>query len=382
MGQIEHAMASAVSEIEAIDPQSLEEAMRRPDWTKWQVAIQDELNALKKAGTWGVVERPKGRNIVKNKWVFQIKKDAAGKVERYKARLVAKGFTQVHGVDYYDTWAPVAKLALIHLLLATAAQNQWPVDMFDFHSAFLNGELDSNEEVFMQQPQRYEGSDRKQYVCKLFKSIYGLKQAGRKWYDALCRVLADIGFKRSEADPAVFYAHQEKNIAIIACHVDDCTITGNSQSLIQSYKDKLKDKYSLTDLGTANWLLGIKITRDVEAQTISLSQASYIESILTRFNFTDLKPFAMPMDPSIRLSKDQCPQSPEEVADMCKVPYQEAIGSLNYCAVATCPDIAFSVSLLAQFMDNNSLGSCQKSFSISLRNQNLEADVWNYRKWS
>ena len=112
-GQIEHAMAAAISEVEAIDPQSLEEVMRRPDWPKWEIAIREELKALKEAGTWGIVERPKGRNIVRNKWVFRIKKDAAGRIERYKARLVAKGFTQVHGVDYYDTWAPVAKLGSI-----------------------------------------------------------------------------------------------------------------------------------------------------------------------------------------------------------------------------------------------------------------------------
>jgi hypothetical protein len=150
----------------------------------------------------------------------------------------------------------------------------------------------------------------------------------------------------------VFYTHKGNNIAVLACHVDDCTITGSSQTLVQSYKDKLKQKYSLTDLGAANWLLGIKITRDLEARTVTLSQSTYIDSILTRFNFVDLKPFATPMDPSIRLSKDQCPQTPEEVAEMCKVPYREAVGSLNYCAVATRPDIAFSVSLLAQFMEN------------------------------
>ena len=359
-------MATAVSEIEAIDPQSLEEAMRRPDWPKWEIAIQEELSALKKAGTWGIVERPKERNIVKSKWVFRIKKDAAGKVERYKARLVAKGFTQVQGVDYYDTWAPVAKLGSIRLLLAVAAQNGWPVDMFDFHSAFLNGELDSDEEVFMEQPQGYEESDQKQYVCKLFKSLYRLKQAGRKWYDALCKALAEIGFKRSEADPAVFYVHRSNDIIVLACHVDDCTITGSTQHSVQFYKDKLKQKYSLTDLGAANWLLGIKITRDFEARTISLSQSSYIDSIITRFNFTDLKPFATPMDPSIRFSKEQCPQTPEEVADMCKVPYREAIGSLNYCAVATRPDIAFPVSLLAQFMENPGrfIGRPSKEYSV------------------
>jgi Reverse transcriptase (RNA-dependent DNA polymerase) len=159
--QVELAMAAAVSEIEAIDPQSLEEAMHQSDWPKWEMAIKAELDALKKAGTWGVVERPKGRNVVKNKWVFRIKKDGNGKVECYKARLVAKGFTQVHGVDYHDTWAPVAKLASICLILTIAAHNNWSIDMFDFHSAFLNGELDSDEEVFMEQPQGYKQLDRK-----------------------------------------------------------------------------------------------------------------------------------------------------------------------------------------------------------------------------
>jgi Reverse transcriptase (RNA-dependent DNA polymerase) len=188
-----------------------------------------------------VVERPKGRNIVKNKWVFRIKKDDTGKVERYK------GFTQVHGVDYYDTWAPVAKLASICLLLAITTQNNWTVDMFDFHSAFLNSKLDSDEEVFMEQPYGYEQSDGRRYVCKLFKSLYGLKQAGRKWYDILCRTLAKIGFKRSDTDPAIFYIHQGSNIIVLACHVDNCTIIGMPHDLVQSYKDKLMMKYSLTD---------------------------------------------------------------------------------------------------------------------------------------
>ena len=171
-------MAAAISEIKAINPQSLEEAMRRPNWPKWEVMIQEELTTLKKIRTWGIVERPRERNIVKNKWVFRIKKDSAGKVEWYKARLVAKGFTQVFGIDYYDMWAPVAKLGSIWLLLAVATQKSWPIDMFDFHNAFLNGKLNSDEEVFMEQPQGYKESDKKRYVCKLFKSLYGLKQAG------------------------------------------------------------------------------------------------------------------------------------------------------------------------------------------------------------
>ena len=168
---------------------------------------------------------------------------------------------------------------------------------------FLNGELDPDKEVYMEQPQGYEESDRKQYVYKLLKSLYGLKQAGRKWYDALCRV------------------HKNGNITILACHIDDCMITRNSQESIQNYKDKLKEKYSLTDLGPANWLLGIKITRDLEAQAISLSQSTYINSILTHFNFTDLKPSLTPMNPSIQFSKDQCPQTLKETIKMSKILY-------------------------------------------------------------
>ena len=112
-GQLEHAMAAAISEIEVINPQSLNKAMGRPDHPKWEIVIQEELITLEKAKTWSIVERPKECNVIKNKWVFRIKKDVAGKVEQYKARLITKGFTQVFGVDYYDMWAPVAKLRSI-----------------------------------------------------------------------------------------------------------------------------------------------------------------------------------------------------------------------------------------------------------------------------
>ena len=120
----------------------------------------------------------------------------------------------------------------------------------------------------MEQPHEYEEANQKKYVVRLFKSIYRLKQAGWKWYNIICRTLADLGFERSKADPAVFFIHRGTNIVALTCHVDDCIITGSSQDLIQSYKDKLKTKYSLTDLGPAHWLLGIKITRDLNAHII------------------------------------------------------------------------------------------------------------------
>ena len=135
----------------------------------------------------------------------------------------------------------------------------------------------------------------------------------------------------------------------MAIHVDDCTITGNNRVLLNEIKHKIKSRYSL---GPINWLLGIKITQDQAAQTISLSQESYIDSILVHFNLMDTKPMSTPMGPSMQFSKDQSPQTLEEMAEMRNVPYQEGTGSLQYCAIATWPNIAFSVSLLSQYNEN------------------------------
>lgn len=213
-------------------------------------------------------------------------------------------------------------------------------------------ELDANEEVYMEQPPGFETTDRCTHVVRLQKALYGLKQAGRKWYDVVCRTLADLGLRRCEADPAVFYSRIGANILILAIHVDDCTITGNSQRLIDDYKGRIKSKYALTDLGALNWLLGIKITRDLDTRTISLSQSQYIDSIITRFNLSDAKPCAVPMDPNIQLSKADCPLSAAEKSDMKDVPYREAVGSLIYASIATRPDISFAVSQVSQFMEN------------------------------
>ena len=161
----------------------------------------------------------------------------------------------------------------------------------------------------MEQLPGYEESDLQKYCVKLYKLLYGLKQAGFKWYKIICCMLADLGFKKWEADPAIFYIHTSKNILILAIHVNDCTITGSSDDLIQSYKLKIKSKYDLMDLRPIHWLLGIKITQDHENCTISLSQSSYINSPLRQFNFTDLRPFSTPMNPNIWYPKNQCPQT-------------------------------------------------------------------------
>ena len=204
----------------------------------------------------------------------------------------------------------------------------------------------------MQLPPDFEGCDPRRFVAHLNKALYGLKQDGRTWYKTLCHTLEKLGFKHAEYDHGVFYSRTSAGTIILAIHVDDCTITGTSQALLDEHKTRINKCYPMTDLGPISWLLDIQVTRHREAHTITLSQRSYIDSILARFNFTDAKPLSIPMDPNISFSKDQCPTTPDDIASMRHVPYREAIGSLMYASMGTRTAISFTVSTLSQFLDN------------------------------
>ena len=190
----------------------------------------------------------------------------------------------------------------------------------------------------MEQLPGYKETDPKQYCVKLYKVYNGLEQPRCKWYKIVCHTLADLELKKCEPDPAVFYIHTCKNISILAIHIDDCTMTGPSDDLIQNYKLKIKLRYDLTDIGPIDWLLSIKITWDCENHAISLSQSSYINSLLGRFNFTDLKPSLTPMDLNIQYSKNKYPQTPEQATKMCHIPYCKAVGLLLYLAITIHPN--------------------------------------------
>jgi predicted RNA binding protein YcfA (HicA-like mRNA interferase family) len=177
--------------------------------------------------------------------------------------------------------------------------------------------------------------------------LYGLKQGAKNWYDALCKALKDLGFERSEADHGVFFKKEDGEVTIIVVHVDDCITTGTSAKHIAEFKANINKIYSMTDLGPAHWILGIKVTCDLENHTLSLSQHSYINSILMRYNFDDLEPVLTPMDTNITLSKSQCPTALVNIAHMRNVPYCEAVGSLMYAAMGTRPNIVFAMSTVA-----------------------------------
>lgn len=202
--------------------------------TCWVDSVK--LATLREAGTWELTEAPKGANIVGSKWVFRAKKDAAGIVVRHKARLVAQGFSQVPGVDYFDTFAPVAKLASIRAVFAMAAAEDMELHQIDIKGAYLNGELTERETIYMSQPPGYPAPNSAGKVCRLRKTLYGLKQSGRRWYQKLVDIMLKLGFSRCEA---VFFKRDRRNLTIVLVHVDDCTITATSIVLIDHFKTEI-----------------------------------------------------------------------------------------------------------------------------------------------
>jgi hypothetical protein len=163
----EYVMVAEISEVKALEPRSLADAMHHPDWPLWEKAIYEELTLLQETGTWELTDPPTGANIVGSEWVYYAKKDAAGNVIHYKACLVAQGFSQVPGVDYFDTFAPVAKLASIRAILAMAAAEDMELHQIDIKGAYLNGELTEQEKIFMQQLHGYHAPNSSGKVCHL-----------------------------------------------------------------------------------------------------------------------------------------------------------------------------------------------------------------------
>jgi Reverse transcriptase (RNA-dependent DNA polymerase) len=342
------------TESEALEPLTLSEAKRHPDWLQWERGILEELATLQAAGTWRLEEAPPGVNIIGCKWVFRAKKDAAGIITWYKARLVAKGFSEIYGIDYEDTYAPVARLASSRAIIAMANRLNLELHQVDIKGVYLNGELQENEVLYMQHSPGYKSPDAGKCVLRLVKTLYGLKQSGHRWYQKLSSIFSSLSFKCCSVDQAVFYKCSEpKNeVMVIAVHVDDCTIAATNLHLVEELKAGLRKHVEVTDLSELHWMLGLEIRCDREAGTIHMSQRTYIESMLRHFNFEDLKPLSTPMDTSFRLTKEQAPSSNEEHAIMRHVPYREAVGALNWAALATHPDIVFAVATIAHFASN------------------------------
>jgi hypothetical protein len=324
------------------EPRTYREAMTRSDTDKWSAACGEEINALIKNNTYELVDRKQGMHVIPNKWVLKHKllPDLSYK---YKARLVAKGFNQKEGIDYEETFSPVVRFDSLRCLLALAAHYDWEIHHMDVKTAYLNGILD--KEIYMEQPEGFVVVGKENMVCRLKKGLYGLKQAGRAWHETIDPALRQLGLTPLNSDSCVYLHRQRENHLILSLYVDDLFLFSNSTTLLNKYKQHLQSLFRMEDLGEAKLMLGIEITRDRKKRTLTISQTRYINDTLTRLDAAEYKEARTPMQPGVHLRKadESYTPSPENVTA-----YQSAIGGLMYAAMATRPDIAYTVSALSQ----------------------------------
>ncbi|KAH9714583.1 hypothetical protein KPL71_020707 [Citrus sinensis] len=308
---------------------------------KWKQAMQEEFNALMRNQTWCLVPPYQNVKLVGNKWIYRIKQNSDGSINKYKARLVAKGFLQTEGIDYQETFSPVVKAATIRIVLSLVVMNNWKLRQVDINNAFLNGEL--SETVYMSQLEGFENSEHSNYVCKLKKALYGLKQAPRAWFEKLRTVLESWQFTRTRSDTSLFFKRSGNDMILLLIYVDDIIVTGNNNAEIEQLISNLSSTFALKDLGNLNFFLGIEVIRNDE--TLVLSQSKYIKDLLAKFDLRDCKGTDTPLATTEKLSKNMG----EVITDATQ--YRKAIGGLQY-AVLTRPEIAYAVNKLSQFMAN------------------------------
>jgi hypothetical protein len=312
------------------------QAMACPDAAEWEVVCEAEHRAFEHMGVYEVILHSKGRKVVGSKWVFRIKRGPNGKIQKYKARVVAQGFTQIEGVDYDETFAPVAKFASLHVILAIAAEHDLEVQQMDVKLAYLNREL--KEEIFMEPPPGFDVPDG--MVLCLVKAVYGTKQGGRVWYEEIREKLGTMGYQHTKADHAVF-VRTHGTLSIIALYVDDITMVSKDLKGINQNKAALRESYEMTDLGDISWILGMHVTRNCNAGWIAISQQKYIEEILGRFRMLDARPISTPT-----LANEHLIKLTSAKIDI--KAYQSAIGTLMYPMLGTCPDLAYTVAALGR----------------------------------
>ncbi|KAJ9540535.1 hypothetical protein OSB04_027041 [Centaurea solstitialis] len=332
------------------EPTSYGEAVSGSESEQWQEAMKAEMQSMYDNQVWELTDLPQHCKAVGRKWVFKKKTDMDGNVHTFKARLVAKGFTQTHGIDYDETFSPMAMLKSIRILMAISAYFNYEIWQMDVKTAFLNGKL--TEDVYMEQPEGFEDPKNPKKVCKLLKSIYGLKQASRSWNLHFDERIKEFGFTKSEFEPCVYTKFSGSIVTFLVLYVDDILLIGNDVPTLQSVKEWLSKCFQMKDLGEAAYILGIKIYRNRSKRLIGLSQSTYIDKVLKRFRMDESKKGFIPMQHGIVLSKTQCPVSSKDQDKMKSVPYASAIGSIMYAMLCIRPDVAYSVSVASRYQQN------------------------------
>lgn len=321
--------------VSTVEPLDTDEALQDAAWVS---AMQEELVQFERNQVWELVPRPENYPVVGCKWVFRNKHDEHGKIVRNKARLVAKGYSQVEGIDFHETFAPVARIEAVRLLMAYACAKNITLCQMDVKSAFLNGILD--ELVFVEQPPGFESHEHPQHVFKLKKALYGLKQAPRAWYSRLSSYLLDHGFKRGTIDKTLFIKNSSSDILLAQVYVDDIIFGATNQSLSDEFSRLMSTEFEMSLVGELRLFLGLQVKQT--SNGVFICQTQYIKDLLKKYGLENCKPANTPMGTNCRLEKTD---SSDEVDQTL---YRGMIGSLLY-LTASRPDIAFSVGVCARY---------------------------------
>ncbi|KAL2250171.1 UNVERIFIED_CONTAM: Retrovirus-related Pol polyprotein from transposon TNT 1-94 [Sesamum indicum] len=321
------------------DPITFKDAMASSEAKQWKKAVKSEMDSIVSNGTWVLVDLPPGCTTIGCNWIFKRKLKPDGTIDKFKARLVAKGFKQKEGIDYFDTYSPVAGLTTIRVLIALASVYNLPIHQMDVKTTFLYGELE--EEIYMDQPEGFVAHGNEYKICKLLKSLYGLKQASKQWHERFDKTILAFGFTVNENDKCIYYKVKGDKMIILCLYVDDILLIGSCLDIITETKSFLKNKFEMKDMGEANVILGIKLTRSTDG--IAISQSHYTEKIIEKFGYQNSRIAKTPYGPSVALLKN------ESGVPVAQLRYSQIIGSLQYLENGTRPDISFSVSKLARY---------------------------------
>ncbi len=297
--------------------------------------------------------------------MFKIKMDEHEREVKKKSRLTIKGYVQQHGVDYWETYSPVAKLISVRIFFAIAAKLNMHLFQLDVNNAFLNAKLE--EDIFMEIPEGFDidgllnalppghalrGVERHRVVLKLDKALYGLKQAPREWYLKITGFLQSLGYTPLGADSCIFVRRVGEHFSMLALYVDDILLASTDMSSMKSDVFALNKEFKMKNIGQPALLLGLNVDANRAAGTVKLFQHKYIDELLVKFRMTDAHPRSTPMDKDAKLSKEMCPKTEAEARQMAKLPYRELIGCLMYLSVGTRPDISYAVSELSKYLVN------------------------------
>jgi hypothetical protein len=300
--------------------------------------MTEECQSIMKNEVWEIVPKTGNKDVVSSRWLFKLKHVVDGSIENYKARFFARGFSQKEGIDYEETFTPVAIYTSIGTIISLAAKMKWKLHQMDVKTTFLNSVIE--EEVYIEQLQGFEVEDRRSHVCRLKKSLYGMKQAPRAWYGRIDSFLTSLGFTKSKEDSNLYLKIMDNEPVILLLYVDDLFLT-REENIIDECKKRLAPEFEMKYLGIMHYFLGIEVWQSPER--IFLNQGKYTVEILKIFNMLECKSMNTPMEAKLKLLVD----TSSELIDATL--YRQIIGSLMY-LMNTRPEICFAVNTLSQFL--------------------------------